>query len=197
VRCEFALKVARRRSGTRGRWSRAVRPSCRSGRATSRDGRPRGSAGANTSTTGRRRRSAARVTAVATRGRPRLLREAAAHRPRAISCYRLARSAAAPRGAEPRGASLSHRGRRDSAGRPAPRSRFGRRAAAGVPSTDGLRRRPSLAVASATVRLIVARCSIAYTGRLSTNLPEATRLLMMKADGSFMVWCDGGPSVKP
>jgi endonuclease len=47
------------------------------------------------------------------------------------------------------------------------------------------------------VRLIVARCSIAYTGRLSTNLPEATRLLMMKADGSFMVWCDGGPSVKP
>jgi hypothetical protein len=97
VRCELALKVARRRSGTRGRWSRAVRPFCRSGRATSRDGRPRGSAGANTSTTGRRRRSTARVTAVATRGRPQLLREAAAHRPRAFSHYRLARIGAVVR----------------------------------------------------------------------------------------------------
>ena len=48
------------------------------------------------------------------------------------------------------------------------------------------------------MRLIVARCSVRYTGRLSTHLPEAIRLLMVKADGTFMVWGDGGgPSVKP
>jgi RecB family endonuclease NucS len=49
-----------------------------------------------------------------------------------------------------------------------------------------------------TVRLIVARCQVAYAGRLSTVLPEAVRLLMIKADGTFMVWADGGGSnVKP
>jgi RecB family endonuclease NucS len=48
------------------------------------------------------------------------------------------------------------------------------------------------------VRLIVARCEVSYTGRLSTVLPEAVRLLMLKADGTFMVWADGGGSnVKP
>lgn len=48
------------------------------------------------------------------------------------------------------------------------------------------------------MRLIVARCSVRYTGRLSTVLPEAVRLLMIKADGTFMVWADGGgQSVKP
>jgi endonuclease len=48
------------------------------------------------------------------------------------------------------------------------------------------------------MRLIVARCSVRYSGRLSTALPEAIRLLMIKADGTFMVWGDGGgPSVKP
>jgi hypothetical protein len=48
------------------------------------------------------------------------------------------------------------------------------------------------------MRLIVARCSIDYTGRLSTHLPEALRLLMIKADGTFMVWSDGGgQKVKP
>jgi RecB family endonuclease NucS len=48
------------------------------------------------------------------------------------------------------------------------------------------------------MRLVVARCSIDYTGRLTTHLPEATRLLMLKADGTFMVWADGGgSSVKP
>lgn len=48
------------------------------------------------------------------------------------------------------------------------------------------------------MRLLVARCSVTYTGRLSTVLPEAVRLLMVKADGTFMVWADGaGPSVKP
>jgi hypothetical protein len=48
------------------------------------------------------------------------------------------------------------------------------------------------------MRLIVARCSVEYSGRLSTRLPEAVRLLMIKADGTFMVWSDGGGSkVKP
>jgi hypothetical protein len=48
------------------------------------------------------------------------------------------------------------------------------------------------------VRLIVARCEVSYTGRLSTVLPDAVRLLMLKADGTFMVWADGGGSaVKP
>jgi RecB family endonuclease NucS len=48
------------------------------------------------------------------------------------------------------------------------------------------------------MRLIVARCAVRYTGRLSTVLPEAVRLLMVKADGTFMVWADGGgSSVKP
>ena len=48
------------------------------------------------------------------------------------------------------------------------------------------------------MRLIVARCEVSYAGRLSTVLPEAVRLLMLKADGTFMVWADGGgASVKP
>ena len=42
------------------------------------------------------------------------------------------------------------------------------------------------------VRLIVARCEVAYTGRLTTILPEALRLLMLKADGSVMVHADTG-----
>jgi RecB family endonuclease NucS len=45
---------------------------------------------------------------------------------------------------------------------------------------------------------MVARCSIAYSGRLSTHLAQATRLLMIKADGTFMVFSDhGSQSVKP
>jgi len=48
------------------------------------------------------------------------------------------------------------------------------------------------------MRLIVARCSVEYSGRLKTRLPEAVRLLMIKADGTFMVWSDGGgQKVKP
>ena len=48
------------------------------------------------------------------------------------------------------------------------------------------------------MRLIVARCEVSYIGRLTTVLPEAVRLLMLKADGTFMVWADGGgPNVKP
>jgi RecB family endonuclease NucS len=48
------------------------------------------------------------------------------------------------------------------------------------------------------MRLIVARCGVDYAGRLATALPPAVRLLMLKPDGTFMVWADGGgPSVKP
>jgi RecB family endonuclease NucS len=48
------------------------------------------------------------------------------------------------------------------------------------------------------MRLIVARCEVSYAGRLTTVLPEAVRLLMLKPDGTFMVWADGGgPNVKP
>jgi len=48
------------------------------------------------------------------------------------------------------------------------------------------------------MRLIVARLSCKYSGRLNTELPEALRLLMIKADGTVMIWADaGGPSVKP
>jgi RecB family endonuclease NucS len=47
------------------------------------------------------------------------------------------------------------------------------------------------------VRLIVARCEVSYVGRLTTVLPPAVRLLMVKADGTFMVWADGGGAVKP
>jgi hypothetical protein len=36
------------------------------------------------------------------------------------------------------------------------------------------------------MRLLVARCEVIYTGRLTTVLPEATRLLVFKADGSVL-----------
>ena len=42
------------------------------------------------------------------------------------------------------------------------------------------------------MRLIVARCEVTYTGRASTRLPEATPLLMIKEDGTFMIWSDDG-----
>jgi RecB family endonuclease NucS len=42
------------------------------------------------------------------------------------------------------------------------------------------------------MRLLVARCQVIYTGRLSTVLPESTRLLMFKDDGSFLVHDDAG-----
>ncbi len=47
------------------------------------------------------------------------------------------------------------------------------------------------------MRLIVARCSVSYTGRLSTELHEAVRLIMVKADGSVLIHQDGGHSYKP
>ena len=42
------------------------------------------------------------------------------------------------------------------------------------------------------MRLIVARCEVVYTGRLTAFLPESTRLLMLKADGSVLVHADAG-----
>jgi RecB family endonuclease NucS len=42
------------------------------------------------------------------------------------------------------------------------------------------------------VRLIVARCEVHYTGRLTAVLPDALRLLMLKSDGSVMVHADTG-----
>ena len=46
------------------------------------------------------------------------------------------------------------------------------------------------------VRLVIAKCSVDYVGRLSAHLPLAVRLLMVKADGSVLVHSDGG-SYKP
>lgn len=46
------------------------------------------------------------------------------------------------------------------------------------------------------MRLVVARCSAHYTGRLSAHLPLATRLIVVKADGSVLLHSDGG-SYKP
>jgi len=43
---------------------------------------------------------------------------------------------------------------------------------------------------------VIAKCSVDYAGRLSAHLPLATRLLMIKADGSLLVHSDGG-SYKP
>jgi endonuclease len=46
------------------------------------------------------------------------------------------------------------------------------------------------------VRLVIARCSVDYDGRLTAHLPTALRLLIVKADGSVLVHSDGG-SYKP
>ena len=46
------------------------------------------------------------------------------------------------------------------------------------------------------MRLVIARCSVDYVGRLTAHLPEAVRLLLVKADGSVLVHADGG-SYKP
>ena len=41
------------------------------------------------------------------------------------------------------------------------------------------------------MRLVVARCSVNYAGRLESTLPEATRLIMVKADGCVAIHADG------
>jgi RecB family endonuclease NucS len=46
------------------------------------------------------------------------------------------------------------------------------------------------------MRLVVARCSARYSGRLNAHLPLATRLVLVKADGSVLLHSDGG-SYKP
>lgn len=42
------------------------------------------------------------------------------------------------------------------------------------------------------MRLVIARCTVDYDGRLTAHLPEATRLLMVKADGCVAIHADGG-----
>jgi RecB family endonuclease NucS len=46
------------------------------------------------------------------------------------------------------------------------------------------------------VRLVVARCQVDYAGRLTAHLPMATRLIMVKGDGSVLVHSEAG-SYKP
>jgi RecB family endonuclease NucS len=46
------------------------------------------------------------------------------------------------------------------------------------------------------MRLVIARCTAEYSGRLSSRLEEAIRLLLVKADGSVLIHSDGG-SYKP
>jgi RecB family endonuclease NucS len=42
------------------------------------------------------------------------------------------------------------------------------------------------------MRLVLARCSVDYAGRLAAHLPMATRLIMVKADGCVAIHADGG-----
>ena len=42
------------------------------------------------------------------------------------------------------------------------------------------------------MRLVVARCTVDYSGRLEAHLPEAVRLIMVKADGCVAIHADGG-----
>lgn len=57
-------------------------------------------------------------------------------------------------------------------------------------------RGPRAPVTLTGVRLVIARCSVDYAGRLTAHLPTALRLLIVKADGSVLVHADGG-SYKP
>jgi RecB family endonuclease NucS len=41
-----------------------------------------------------------------------------------------------------------------------------------------------------SVRLVIARCQVDYTGRLTAHLPMATRLILIKADGSVSIHAD-------
>jgi hypothetical protein len=44
------------------------------------------------------------------------------------------------------------------------------------------------------LRLVIATCSVDYTGRLTAHLPMATRLIMVKADGTLAIHSDGNAS---
>lgn len=46
------------------------------------------------------------------------------------------------------------------------------------------------------MRIVIADCSVDYSGRLDAHLERATRVLMLKADGSVLIHSDGG-SYKP
>jgi RecB family endonuclease NucS len=46
------------------------------------------------------------------------------------------------------------------------------------------------------VRLVIAKCQVDYAGRLTAHLPMATRLILVKNDGSVLIHSDGG-SYKP
>jgi RecB family endonuclease NucS len=49
---------------------------------------------------------------------------------------------------------------------------------------------------SVAMRLIVARCAVDYTGRLTIHLLEAVRL-MLKNDGGVSIWHGGRSSASP
>ena len=57
-------------------------------------------------------------------------------------------------------------------------------------------RAPPASLLLGLVRIVIARCSVDYAGRLTAHLASATRLLIVKADGSVLVHSDGG-SYKP
>lgn len=44
------------------------------------------------------------------------------------------------------------------------------------------------------MRLVIARCTVDYSGRLTAHLPEALRLIMVKADGTLAIHSDGNAS---
>ncbi len=46
------------------------------------------------------------------------------------------------------------------------------------------------------MRLVIAKCQVDYAGRLTAHLPLATRLILVKTDGSVLIHSDGG-SYKP
>ncbi len=47
------------------------------------------------------------------------------------------------------------------------------------------------AVRVSTMRLVIARCTVDYDGRLTAHLPEAVRLIMVKADGCVAIHATG------
>lgn len=44
------------------------------------------------------------------------------------------------------------------------------------------------------MRLVIAKCSVDYKGRLTAHLPEAARLIMIKTDGTLSIHSDGNAS---
>jgi hypothetical protein len=70
------------------------------------------------------------------------------------------------------------------------------KAAAGITVSGLCRGNAAAGLQLALVRLVIARCSVNYAGRLSAHLPLALRLLIIKADSSVLIHADGG-SYKP